>query len=74
MARAPDTSFRLVEVNGGPGALVLDGQQRLFGVVALDVAGDQITGIKAIVNPDKLARLGPLGDVTSLIVSRAKSG
>jgi hypothetical protein len=37
--------------------------------VALDIAGGQITGINAIVNPDKLAHLGPVGDFTSLVRS-----
>jgi hypothetical protein len=32
--------------------------------------GGQITGISAIVNPDKLAHLGPLADYTSLLRSR----
>jgi hypothetical protein len=40
-----------VEVNGGPGALFLDAQQRLLGVVALEVAGGLVAGIGAIVNP-----------------------
>jgi RNA polymerase sigma-70 factor (TIGR02957 family) len=65
--RAPGTSLRPVEVNGGPGALYLDAQQRLIAVVALDIAGGQITGINGIVNPDKLAHLGPVGDFTSLV-------
>jgi hypothetical protein len=38
----------------------------LIGVVALEVAGGQITGIGAIVNPDKLTHLGPVGDFGSL--------
>ena len=53
-------SLRPVEVNGGPGALLLDPQQRLLGVCALDIAGGQITSIRSIVNPDKLKHLGPL--------------
>jgi RNA polymerase sigma-70 factor (TIGR02957 family) len=65
-ARAPGGSLRPVEVNGGPGALYLDAQQRLVAVVALEVAGGQVTSISAIVNPDKLARLGPVGDFGSL--------
>jgi RNA polymerase sigma-70 factor (TIGR02957 family) len=67
IARLPEVSLRLVEVNGGPGALYLDGQQRLIGVVALDIAGGQIRGISSIVNPDKLKHLGPLGDLGSLL-------
>jgi RNA polymerase sigma-70 factor (ECF subfamily) len=68
-ARAPSVSFRPVEVNGGPGALYLDAQQRLIAVVALDITGGQITRINTIVNPDKLAHLGPVGDFTSIVRS-----
>jgi hypothetical protein len=49
--RLPGVSLRPVEVNGGPGALFLDGQQRLIGVLALDIAGGQITSISSIVHP-----------------------
>jgi RNA polymerase sigma-70 factor (TIGR02957 family) len=58
VARLPELSLRVVEVNGGPGALYLDAQQRLIGVMALEISGGQITGISSIVNPDKLAHLG----------------
>jgi RNA polymerase sigma-70 factor (ECF subfamily) len=66
-ARAPGVSLHPVEVNASPGSLYLDAQQRLIGVVALDSAGGQIQGISAIVNPDKLAHIGPLGDLGSLL-------
>jgi RNA polymerase sigma-70 factor (ECF subfamily) len=69
IARLPGVSLRPVEVNGGPGARLLDAQQRLIGMVALDIAGGQITSISAIVNPDKLTHLGPIGDFTSLLRS-----
>jgi RNA polymerase sigma-70 factor (TIGR02957 family) len=69
VARLPEVSLRLAEVNGGPGALYLDGRQRLIGVMALDIAGGQITSISSIVNPDKLKHLGPVGDFTSLVTS-----
>jgi hypothetical protein len=62
-------SLRPIEVNGGPGALILDGQQRLIGVWALDIAGGQITSISSIVNPDKLTHLGPVADLRSLLRS-----
>jgi hypothetical protein len=62
-------SLRPVEVNRGPGALVLDARQRLIGVCALDIAGCQITSINAIVNPDKLTHFGPLADYPSLLRS-----
>src|ERR687894_527007 len=66
-ARVPGVSLRSVEVNGGPGALFLDEQQRLIGVWALDVGGGQIKSISAIVNPDKLTHLGPVADFESLL-------
>jgi RNA polymerase sigma-70 factor (TIGR02957 family) len=65
-ARAPGGSLRPVAVNGGPGALYLDAQQRLLALVALEVAGGLVTSVHAIVNPDKLTRLGPVGDFGSL--------
>src|SRR5262245_39115028 len=70
-ARLPGASLRPVEVNGGPGALYIDGQQRLVAVMAVEIADGQITKINAIVNPDKLAHLGPVGDFTALVQSRA---
>jgi RNA polymerase sigma-70 factor (TIGR02957 family) len=68
-ASIPGLSLRRVEVNGGPGAIYVDAQQRLVAVVALDIAGGRIASISAIVNPDKLTHLGPLGDFTSLLRS-----
>jgi hypothetical protein len=69
VARVPGGSVRPVEVNGGPGALFLDGQQRLISVLALDIAGGQIRSISGIVNPDKLRHLGPVADFRSLLGS-----
>jgi RNA polymerase sigma-70 factor (ECF subfamily) len=66
-ARTPGVSQRPVEVNGGPGALFVDAQQQLIGVLVLDIAGGQITSISSIVNPDKLSHLGPIGNKASLL-------
>ena len=68
-ARVPGVSLRPVEINGGPGALLLDGQQRLISVFALDIAAGQITSISGIVNPDKLTHLGPVADHKSPLSS-----
>ena len=62
-------SMRSVEVNAGPGAIFLDDQERLLAVWAIDVIDGQIAGIRSIVNPDKLAHLGPVGDARSLLRS-----
>ena len=65
------TQIRPTEINGSPGALYLDAQQRLMAVVALEIAGGQITGIKSIVNPDKLAHLGQTLDLNSVLGTQA---
>ena len=65
-------SLRPVDVNGGPGALLLDGEQRLIGVWALEIAHGEIHSIRSIVNPDKLAHLGSVSD-TALLLARLRS-
>lgn len=54
----PGLTLQRVEVNGSPGMLLFDGQQLLTGVLVLEIAGGQITAIRSINNPDKLAHLG----------------
>jgi RNA polymerase sigma-70 factor (TIGR02957 family) len=49
--------FHLTEVNGQPGAVAIDAQDRLVGVMGLDIADGQIQTIHAIANPDKLRHL-----------------
>jgi len=67
VTRLPGVTLRPVDVNGGPGALLLDGQQRLVGVWALDIADHRVRGISVVVNPDKLRHLGPVADLRSLL-------
>jgi RNA polymerase sigma-70 factor (ECF subfamily) len=62
-------SLRAVEVNGGPGAVLLDPGQRILAVLALEVDGHEVTGINSVVNPDKLTHLGPVGDFKALLRS-----
>jgi RNA polymerase sigma-70 factor (ECF subfamily) len=62
-------SLRPAEVNGGPGALLLDARQRLISVWSLDITGGQVTSVSSIVNPDKLTHLGPVADVRSRLRS-----
>jgi RNA polymerase sigma-70 factor (TIGR02957 family) len=59
-------TFRVVEVNGGPGALALDSRSRVMAALALEITDGQITRVMSVVNPDKLAHIGEvvnLGDV-----------
>jgi RNA polymerase sigma-70 factor (ECF subfamily) len=56
-------SLRLVHVGGLPGVMVYDNDERVVAVWALDVADGQVQTIRGVVNPDKLAHLGPVSDV-----------
>ena len=60
-------TWRREEVNGQPGARVLDRDGRLISVMILDVAEGQIQGVSSIVNPDKLGHLGPVADLRALL-------
>jgi RNA polymerase sigma-70 factor (ECF subfamily) len=74
VARLPGVSFCRVELNGGPGALFVDAEQRLMGACAIDIADGRITRINGIVNPDKLRHLGPVGDFAWLLRSSDQAG
>ena len=62
---------RREEINGQPGALVVDREGRLIAVMSLDVADGEIQGVSSIVNPDKLRHLGPLADLRALLRERS---
>jgi hypothetical protein len=64
------SSIRLVDVNGHPGAMCIDWQQRILYVLSLQIADGQIQDIRSIVNPDKLRHLGPVSDVLPAPPSR----
>ncbi len=73
-ARIPGASIRPVEVNGMPGALLLDGEGRLLAVWALEISGGQIAGVSSVINPDKLGHLGTVGDVSSVLAAASRGG
>jgi RNA polymerase sigma-70 factor (TIGR02957 family) len=70
LARLAGVTMRRREVNGQPGALIFDDEGRLLSVMILDIAEGQIQGVSAIVNPDKLRHLGPVGDLRALLRDR----
>jgi RNA polymerase sigma-70 factor (TIGR02957 family) len=72
-ARVPGASIEPVEINGDPGALLLDADRRLVGVWALDIAGNEIQGIRSVVNPSKLGHLGPAADMRALLRTATRS-
>ena len=57
-----------------PGALLLDGEGRLAGVWELEIWGGEIRAVNSVVNPEKLAHLGPLADVKALLRNSVASG
>jgi RNA polymerase sigma-70 factor (ECF subfamily) len=62
-ARIGGVSLQAAEVNGQPGALLLDPEGRLVTVLSVDVADGQVQAIRSIVNPDKLRHLGPTANL-----------
>jgi RNA polymerase sigma-70 factor (ECF subfamily) len=66
-ARIPGGSLRPVEVNGQPGALLLDGAEQLIAVWSLDIEGGHVRGVNSVVNPEKLGHLGPVADLGTLL-------
>jgi RNA polymerase sigma-70 factor (TIGR02957 family) len=71
-ARIPGVSIEPVDVNGEPGALLLDGERRLIGVWAIEIDGAEIVALRSIINPEKLAHLGPLADTRALLRTAAR--
>ncbi|WP_344399366.1 RNA polymerase sigma-70 factor [Streptomyces longisporus] len=57
-----DVTFELHEVNGQPGAIFRDRDGRILQTMALDVLDGRIQTVRAVLNPDKLGHLGPVGD------------
>jgi RNA polymerase sigma-70 factor (ECF subfamily) len=54
------------QVNGQPGALVLDADGRLINVFMLDIADRAVQTVRSVINPDKLHHLGPVADLQAL--------
>jgi RNA polymerase sigma-70 factor (ECF subfamily) len=52
----PSLGVQYRTVNGDPSALLLSGGTP-FAVIVLDLDGDQVAGIYAVTNPDKLSHL-----------------
>ncbi|MEV0560912.1 RNA polymerase sigma-70 factor [Dactylosporangium sp. NPDC050588] len=70
-----DLGVEQCEINGQPGAVFRDGNGNVAGTVSLDVLDGRIQTIRSVVNPDKLAHLGPVADGWALAreVKRARA-
>lgn len=60
------------EVNRQPGMIVRDPDRKVLTVMAIDVADGRIQTVRAVVNPDKLAHLGPVADAWAIHRSLAE--
>jgi RNA polymerase sigma-70 factor (ECF subfamily) len=56
-----------LEINGQPGARIMTSDGRLLSVLSLDIADGVVQTIRGIVNPEKLAHLGPVADARRLL-------
>jgi RNA polymerase sigma-70 factor (ECF subfamily) len=56
----------LHQVNGQPGAIFRDRDDKVVNTWALDVLDGQIQAIRTVLNPDKLGHLGPVADTWEL--------
>jgi RNA polymerase sigma-70 factor (ECF subfamily) len=54
------------EVNGQPGAIFRDRNDKVVGTLTLDVLGGRIQTIRSVVNPDKLGHVGPVADAWAI--------
>jgi RNA polymerase sigma-70 factor (ECF subfamily) len=71
-ARIPDLGLRFVDVNGQPGVVATDRDGNVINVMSLDIAEGQVQAIRSIVNPDKLAHLGPAADWSAAVEKRSR--
>jgi RNA polymerase sigma-70 factor (ECF subfamily) len=66
-------SLQLIHINGQPGVMFTDDEGHIGAVMSLDIAEGVIQTIHGVVNPDKLAHLGPVADVRAML-RRRRSG
>ena len=61
-------------INGQPAAVVRDPKGAVVCVWVLDVEAGQVTAVRSVINPEKLAHLGPVADVRALAAGRGRGG
>jgi RNA polymerase sigma-70 factor (ECF subfamily) len=55
------------EVNGQPGAIFRDRDNKVVNTLTLDVIDGRIRMIRSVINPDKLGHVGPVADAWAVI-------
>lgn len=54
------------EVNGQPGAVFRDRDGRVLQTLSLDILDGRVQAVRVVLNPDKLAHLGPVADAWTI--------
>jgi RNA polymerase sigma-70 factor (ECF subfamily) len=57
-----DVTFERREINGHPGAIFRDRDDKVLFTLTLEVLDGQIQAIRSVSNPDKLGHVGPVAD------------
>jgi RNA polymerase sigma-70 factor (ECF subfamily) len=76
-AREYGLSMRPTQINGQPGVMFVDPEERIASVMCVDVADGVVQTVRSIINPEKLAHLGPVADVRAMLregPSRSSNG
>jgi RNA polymerase sigma-70 factor (ECF subfamily) len=66
-AREFGVTLRAVHINGQPGVMFLDDEDRIGAVMSVDVADGLVQTIRGVTNPDKLEHLGPVSDAREVL-------
>jgi RNA polymerase sigma-70 factor, ECF subfamily len=66
-AKELGASIQPIEVNGQPGVMFADEDGRIAVVMSVDIADGVVQTIRSVINPDKLAHLGPVADVRAIL-------
>jgi RNA polymerase sigma-70 factor, ECF subfamily len=60
-------THRAAHINGQPGVMFLDDEDRIAAVMSVDVADGLVQTIRGVTNPDKLEHLGPVLDAREIL-------
>jgi RNA polymerase sigma-70 factor (TIGR02957 family) len=74
LARFGGVRLQPTEINGEPGAMAFDTEDRLVAIIGLGIVDGQIETIHSIANPDKLRHLDQVSDLGARIRASRRPG
>ncbi|HVX46402.1 MAG TPA: RNA polymerase subunit sigma-24, partial [Mycobacteriales bacterium] len=66
-SRQVGVTFEPHELNGQPGAIFRDRDGKVLNTWTIEIEGGRIQAIRAMLNPDKLAHMGPVADAYTVL-------